>query len=584
MKKIILSEYGINPQIDNTVALCKLFKEHNKDTVFEFENADYYFSAANATKEKLNLSNSTIISLRSLSLIMRNMHNCVIKGNGARFYFLGHTQPITMEHCSNITVENLSINWEKPLVAEGVVKSINDKEAEIFVDNKVFPHRLKDDNLEFDVGNDEWYPLLPYSLMIYEPNYRTVRRDSVGKFRFKGITRSGENLYRFNLTQESVAKPGDVVILRHNERWHAGIFTQKCSDVTFSDITVYSCGGLGCLSQFCHNMTYQRVNFVPDRSRGRLITSGRDDGMHIQSNTGTVTVTKCSFMGLMDDPINIHGYYATCNEVIDNKTLRCNFRHFQAKDFEYWAEENQEISFIDRGNLSSVAKAVVESYILENPDYFVITFKEELPKVVLDLAKKGEALALENITNTAALICTKNRFGSCRARGVLISTPKPVLVAENYFESSGSAILIPGIADNFDDWFESGECHDVEIRNNIFSDKCLTSAYQFTEGVISISPKMSDPDIDKPYHKNIAIYDNVFDVAETPLLHAFSCKNLSFKNNRIFKSPSADRWHQNQSFITLKYCVDADIKNNDFVGEFKNKILKENCNNIDSDI
>ncbi len=584
MQKIILSNYGISPEKDNTVALCELFEKYNKDTIFEFENADYFFSAKYCKKEKLNLSNSTIIPLRTLCLIMRNMQNCVINGNGARFYFEGHLQPITIEHSSNISVKNLSINWQKPLVAEGVIKNVKGKEAELFVDNTIFPHRFKNGNLEFDVGNDEWYPLLPYSLMTYEPHYRTVKRDSTGKVKIASLEPISDSLCKVEFVNENCVNNGDIVILRHNERWHAGIFTQKCSDITFSDITVYSCGGLGCLSQFCHNMTYQRVNFVPDRTRGRLITSGRDDGMHIQSNTGTVTVTECSFMGLMDDPINVHGYYATCNEVIDNKTLRCNFRHFQAKDFEYWAEENQEISFIDRGNLSSVAKAVVNSFTLENPDYFVISFKEELQKEVLALAKQGEALALENLTNTAALICTKNRFGSCRARGILISTPKPVLIAENYFESSGSAILIPGIADNFDDWFESGECNDVEIRNNIFTDKCLTTEYQFTDGVISISPKMSNPDINKPYHKNIAIYDNVFDVAETPLLHAFSCKNLSFKNNLVFKSPSADRWHQNQNFVTLKYCTDAEIYNNQFVGEFNNKMFKENCKNINSDI
>lgn len=584
MRKIVLFEYGITPENENTVALCELFKKYNKDTIFEFDKADYHFSASNATKEKLTLSNSTIIPLRSLSLIMRNMQNCIIRGNGANFYFSGHTQPITMEFCSNITVENLTINWEKPLVAEGIIKNVKGKQAELFVDNTVFPHRFKNGNLEFDVGNDEWYALLPYSLMTYEPHYRTVKRDSTGKAKIASLEPISDCLYKVDFVNENCVNNGDIVILRHNERWHAGIFTQKCSDITFSNITVYSCGGLGCLSQFCHNMTYQKVNFVPDRSRGRLITSGRDDGMHIQSNTGTVTITECSFMGLMDDPINIHGYYATCNEVIDNKTLRCNFRHFQAKDFEYWAENGQEISFIERDNLSSVAKATVESYNLENPDYFVISFKEELPKEVLMLANKGEALALENLTNTVSLICTKNRFGSCRARGILISTPKPVLVADNYFESSGSAILIPGIADNFDDWFESGECHDVEIRNNVFTDKCLTTSYQFTDGVISISPKMAKPDINKPYHKNIVISDNVFDVAETPLLHAFSCKNLVFENNRIFKSPSADRWHENQSFVTLKYCVDANIKNNDFIGEFNNKLHEENCKNINSDM
>lgn len=37
---------------------------------------------------------------------------------------------------------------------------------------------------------------------------------------------------------------------------------------------------------------------------------------------------------------------------------------------------------------------------------------------------------------------------SCRARGILVSTPGKVLIERNYFESSGSAILIAGDANN----------------------------------------------------------------------------------------------------------------------------------------
>ena len=44
MKKIRLSDCGILPDTDVTLALCELFKNNARDTEFIFENADYYFN------------------------------------------------------------------------------------------------------------------------------------------------------------------------------------------------------------------------------------------------------------------------------------------------------------------------------------------------------------------------------------------------------------------------------------------------------------------------------------------------------------------------------------------------------------
>ena len=87
--------------------------------------------------------------------------------------------------------------------------------------------------------------------------------------------------------------------------------------------------------------------------------------------------------------------------------------------------------------------------------------------------------ALENLTWTPEVIIKNSFFGSNRARGILMSTPGKVVIENNVFESSGSAILIPGDANG---WYESGAVTDVLIRNNVFNDPCMTSMYQFCEG------------------------------------------------------------------------------------------------------
>lgn len=577
MKKIILSQKGILPDNDITMDLYQLFAENSSDTVFIFEKGDYYFSPRKEMRFDYSLSNTTELSERTLGIYMKNMKSCAIEGNGAKFWFEGQMQPLTLDKCENISVKDIIINWKKPLVAEGEIRAVTDEYADVYISAENFPHRLSEDWLEFDVGAEEWYPLCNRSQIVYEPHFRTIRRNTGDNFLIKRITALPEKeVYRFWLDCPANACVGDILVLRHNERYHAGIFTEKCKDISFENVTVHSCGGLGCLSQFCENMTYKQVHFIPDRKRGRFVTNGRDDGMHITCNKGKVVITECTFLGLMDDPINVHGCCVTGDEVVDEKTLRCHYRHDQAKGFLYWAESGHEVAFIDRKNMSRICIEKVSSYKLEGPDTFLLEFEKELPENILILAKTGERLALENLTNTAEFICTKNRFGSCRARGILVSTPKPVLIEDNYFESSGSAILIAGDANN---WFESGECNDVIIRKNIFTDACLTSDYEFCQGIISVCPTIPQPELKKPFHKNIVICNNVFDSADIPVLYAYSCQNLKFTENLIFKSNSAENRLKSDVGIRLSYCVDYTVENNKYIGKFSEgkRLVTENC-------
>ena len=579
MKTIRLSEYGILPNTDITASLFALLEQNKEDTEFVFENADYYFSPQHAIRRDFRISNSDVTPYRTLAIFLNGMKNCVLRGNGARLWLSGHMQVFTLDHCSNVRLEGFTVNWEKPLVAEGRVVAKQGEELDVFVDPVLFPHRFVNENLEFDTGNDEWFPC-NRNIIVFEPHSLRARR-GVSDVYAKSIRPLGSSIYRMHLTCHEEIQVGDLLNMRHNARIHAGIFSEKCSDITVENVTFYSCGGLGCLSQFCHNMTYRAVHFLPDKRAGRMVSSGRDDGMHITCNSGTVTITQCTFHALMDDPINVHGCCVTADEVVNDTTLRCKYRHPQACGFLYWAEAGDEIGFISRASMEAIGSARAAAYTLEDHMTFLLSFDRPLPKDILDKAAAGNALALDNLTHTAAFICTNNRFGSCRARGVLVSTPKPVRICNNYFESSGSAILVAGDANH---WFESGECHDVEISHNVFTDACLASIYQFCDGVISISPVVSDPDENKPYHKNIRITDNVFDTVGVPVLYAFSCSGLTFSGNRIFKSPSTPQHPESKAPIRLSYCNHVSLSNNQWIGTFDSVVPSaDHCQNVTND-
>ena len=578
MQIIHLRDHGIHPGSDITLRLADLLRRYPSDTTFVFEKGDYYFSPHRQMQADYRISNSDVKPYRVLGIWMQNMDHCTFEGNGARLLFSGHMQPVTMDHCSHIKMENFVVDWEKPLVAEGTVVAFDETTVDLHIDSALFPHKYENDWIYFDIGADEWYPLNRHSQIQFDGNNRCVHRDSGDNFVPQTMEALGNDIYRITPRKMVDTCVGNVFVLRHNRRMHAGFFTEKCSDITLEDITVYSCGGLGCLAQFCHNLTYRRVHFIPNTAIGRKIANGRDDGMHLTCNSGHITITECTFLGLMDDPINVHSCCVTCDEVVDSQTLRCRYRHVQAQGFWYWAEPGDQITFIQRKNMSQIGSAAAVSYELETMDTFLLRFDQPLSEEILSLAKQGDMLALDNATHTASFTCTKNRFGSCRARGILISTPKPIVISDNLFASSGSAILVAGDS-NY--WFESGECHDVEISRNVFTDVCLSSMYQFCDGVISICPVVPEAETAKPFHKNIRITENTFDSAETPVLYAYSCAGLTFSRNRIFKSPAAPKWHPGDWRIKLDSCHEVTLTHNDWVGDFGlEKCVTENCEHV----
>ncbi len=578
MNQIILKDHGILPGTECTLELAELFRKYPTDTEFVFEAGDYHFLPK--ILRDLRLSNTDVLPTRKLGIILENMTNVrllgkVENGKKTRLLYGGQMQAVTMLFCENVEMKNFIIDWEKPLVSEGIVTGFTDTTMDLFIDSKVYPHRVENNNIVFDIGAGEWSPFNCGQIQ-YDGETRTIRRNSGDDF---GIGRLleclGNDVYRFEADHQDT-NLGNVIVLRHNARQHAGIFTEKCKNITIEDVTVHSCGGLGCLAQFCEELTYRRVHFLPNIEAGRKVANGRDDGMHITCCKGTVTITECSFVGLMDDPINVHSCCVTGVEWLDARTIRCRYMHRQACAFKYWADEGDEITFIERGKMNQFAYATAASYELEDNEHFILTFKEDIDESIRAL--EPSSVSLDNLTHTAAFMCTNNRFGSCRARGVLVSTPKPVRILNNLFQSSGSAILVAGDSNG---WFESGECHDVEIAGNTFTDTCLSSMYQFCEGMISICPVIPTPDVKVPYHKNIRIHHNVFDTPDTPVLYGFSTDGLTFRDNRIYRSTCSEKWHPGRHLIKLSHSRNVDIADNLWVGLYSIDMLtEENCENV----
>ncbi len=152
-----------------------------------------------------------------------------------------------------------------------------------------------------------------------------------------------------------------------------------------------------------------------------------------------------------------------------------------------------------------------------------------------------------------------------------MSTPGRVIIENNTFESSGAAILIAGDANN---WYESGAVADVVIRHNTFNDPCMTSMYQFCEGIISIYPEVPKPQTGLPFHRNIRIENNTFHPFDFPVLYAKSVEGLVFSGNTLIRSHRFNPFHTRKSTFTFENCLNVQVTGNSFVGDVLGKNIK----------
>jgi hypothetical protein len=268
----------------------------------------------------------------------------------------------------------------------------------------------------------------------------------------------------------------------------------------------------------------------------------------------------------MDDPINIHGTYVPIVHRIDDYTLRCHYAHKMSKGL-IWAEEGDSIGFINRYRMNTVGYGVISQFKMVDENSFILAFEDKLPNEI------SIEYSLENISWTPNATITNCFVGSNRARGYLISTPGKVVIENNIFETSGSAILIAGDA-NY--WYESGAVKDVVIRNNEFRAPCNSSSYQFCNAIISIYPEIPELDASKQYHKNIIIEGNSFNPPDFPILFALSVDGLKFTNNSIKRSYEYTPWHPQIFNFYFDGCKNIEISGNtigdDVLG--KNVFLK----------
>lgn len=386
------------------------------NAVLIFPKGRYDFWPEYCDKKLYYESNSDFIPLRTCPILLQGLKNVVVNAMGADFIYHGKMQPITIDSSENITIKNVNIDWDVPVMGQGQIIAVADNYIDVTISNES-PYTIEKGKIFFT--GEGWKDEM-WDAMEFDKNTKRIVQDCGDgclKDSFYSYTANeiSKGVVRINYKVGRKPGVGNYLALRHGARDHAGTFIVNSKNIVLESVNMYQNAGLGILSQYSENLTFTNVHCVPNSSKGRVF-AGHDDGLHFSNCKGQITVDRCRFAGLMDDPINVHGTSVQIIEKISDRKLRCKFMHHQSTGT-VWARPLEKIGFIENEAMNTIGFGIVERFTAISPTEFDLTFKNLLPENI----SAGDAL--ENLTWTPNVLIKNNFFGSCRARGVLVTTP-----------------------------------------------------------------------------------------------------------------------------------------------------------------
>ena len=519
----------------------------------------YHFYPEGALNMSFHISNHDQPLIHPVCVPLADLRNVRVEGNGSLFLFHGKVVPLLVMDSENVSINRLSVDYERSWCTEARVVKTDDRFTEVEIDKKAYPYEIRNNRFVFQ--GKGWEEGMGSCMAFEKGTGHIIANTSDIGWNGHVEPLGGSRLrLSWDLRQKGI-KPGDTLVLRNYNRPHPGCVVYRARKTSLNDVSLHQSSGMALLVQRSEDFHMKGGGVMVRKGTGRVHTAGAD-ATHFSNTRGGIVVEKALFEGMivscnglyegmMDDAINVHSTCLGVMEVVDSHTLKCKYMHRQAVGFEVFLP-GEKIRFINGPTLEPGGTATVKTAVKKNSAEMVITVEEPLPSSV----RAGDAV--ENADFYPSVVFRNNIVRNNRARGSLFTAPERVLVEGNLFDhSSGSAILLAGDAQG---WYESGACHEVVIRKNTFINN-LTSRYQFTNAIISIYPEVKQLDRQRDYyHRNVLIENNVFKTFDVPLLFAISTDNLKFINNKVIYNDEFKGWGQKP--FQFRRCANILIKDN----------------------
>lgn len=535
-------------------------------------------------------------------------NNFTIEGNGSEFVFHGQMAVFAIDESSQITLKNFSIDWEHPLIIQADVESCSSSELVLRIDKTKYDFYVENGYLKLRKESGVDTEIKDYSVSgencnWFDSNYNIVQgtRDSDLQGILAGNNAHDEgaisggsqiHLVRFTGRIEKTPPVGTHITIRLKRGAGSGelhywdaINIAYSRDVTLQNVHLYHAMQRGIMGGCSMNIKMDNSCAMIKPNSGRCFSTNFDNA-HFNNCQGTIEMTHCTPTGMGDDALNVHGRYyqilgmnrdectvdlKISDAVPRNKTNDSLYNRFKDDitnfyDYLCFVKKDSMIrsseEYLIKGALEEV-KDQETGEVIYYKATFVNTDKNNnlfpLDYIAGDFMENATWVPEVNINN-----CTFDKKN--RARGILVSTPKRIIISNNTFKTAGAAIFIA--ADNFENK-ESGGTDDVAIMENVF-DNCLTSGRnddetgEWGDAVVTIRPNNGTENLKGIglCHKSIVVQNNLFNAFDAPLVYGCAIESFKFIGNTVHKSPSSvlDYAYQ-RSMLHLYKCKNVEVSN-----------------------
>lgn len=494
----------------------------------------------------------------TISLV--GVQNLTIDGSGSTFVYTKNVSGIFMNNCKNITLTNITFDYDPLRYTQGEIKAINGTKITVEID-KGYPSDVNFINGASNTHDDVYNAGdNVFSANLYDAKTGVIKENSPGNYLIK---------------TDAVSKGGRLieVTVHSNSTWEGGptfgmevgdliafsyvgdklIWAENCQGgLQYINLTVWGtsgCGfwetGGGVGGSLFKNVVVEPGPKPTGATRNRLV-SVNGDFLHQNGLDKGPIVDGCKFVGMMDDVINIHGlvYYVLSSS--GNKTLiapRWAIPFVEGEQLIGYDSETLaavsgkvKVKSMKSYNDSSKKSQIEALYRYCDKQWGDTTLVYEITTDKPLNVKYGDYIVSEDHRGSGTVI-KNSTFGKNRSRGIVVKSDD-VLIENNTIESTG----FPSITLQFDNAFgESGFTSNAIIRNNkiINGTTCVDMTMKVNEynyGAIMIG--MQFDQVHQGYlnnyeHKNIAIENNTIQGTSVYGIFCTSVDGLTVRNNTI---------------------------------------------------
>lgn len=410
-------------------------------------------------KGDYRFANANLQGSRKVFIALRDLRDIVIDGNGSTFWFEDAYQAIYMNGCRNVTLKNLTLDWDPLPYTQGTIVGVDPQTRTV--------------KFQIDDGYEKVSPrLAEMGPDQNEPNVRGAIFDSQTK-RFK-VRQNGFRVMPF-LSQRQTDGTYPVKILTFYDRdmnsinaevgdkaafWiraDGAFLIEGSENVTLENVTLYSCAGFGFRDAGGKGpITFRRCRILPRPGTNRLL-GGNSDGFHSANMEIGPRIEECELRSLGDDGVNVHGYFYNVLAQESPTVLITTPIAWRGN------LEKVTLDFVRKETYASLGRriaATVKTTRYEGKEARRVELTEPVTVEV------GDMFSCENYVGNGAII-RNNTFSNLWPRGILYRSTGGV-IENNRFEWIGAHAL--ALYPQPESWRESTYIKDLLVANNFVQD------------------------------------------------------------------------------------------------------------------